>query len=98
MPIIVGVHGIAQQLEGKYNQEAIWFPALRSGLELAGVQFPNPGDYANAFYGDAFRSSGKGLSTTVTLGVGTPPYEPRDVDHEIEQDLLNLWWAEAYKT
>lgn len=88
MPLIVGVHGIGQQLKGRNTLKAAWLPAMRDGLELAHAEVPSDDQVACAFYGDLFR--GKGL--------GDPPYASRDVAEGFERDLLMAWWRTAAAT
>jgi len=88
MPRVVGVHGIAQQFNGPNVLRTEWLPALRDGLWLAGVKFPQDDDLVCAFYGDLFRPPGK-------KAVGIPPYDANDVKDDWEQELLEAWWREA---
>jgi hypothetical protein len=88
---IVAVHGIAQQLKGQETLRAVWGPALRDGMRIAGVaevDLPTDQDLASAFYGDLFRPKGK-------KAVGEPPYRASDVEAGFEQDLLEAWWTAA---
>src|SRR4051794_31526126 len=88
MAKIVAVHGIGQQFEGEYTLRDVWFPALRSGLQLASVDFPGEDELICAFYGDVFRPPG-------TQAAGVPPYDAADVTDEMERELLQQWWREA---
>lgn len=86
MPKIVAVHGIAQQLEGEDTLAAKWFPALTSGLKLAGGPILDPQDFAIAFYGDLFRQRAKSA---------TPNYDVSDIADGLETELLLAWANEA---
>ncbi|HEX5301373.1 MAG TPA: hypothetical protein VFW50_30725 [Streptosporangiaceae bacterium] len=88
MALIVGVHGIGQQLKGRNTLKAAWLPAMRDGLELARGPVLSDDQVACAFYGDLFR--GKGL--------GEPPYTAKDVSAGFERELLEQWWREAAAT
>lgn len=66
-----------------------WFPAVRDGLTHAGAEGLLPDDMVCAFYGDLFRTGERVLSP------GSPWYETEDVDHELDLELLALWWNEA---
>jgi hypothetical protein len=90
MPLIVGVHGIAQQVKGPNSVRTEWLPAVRDGLSLAGVTFPRDDALVCAFYGDLFRRSG-------TKAVGIPLYDAADVTVDWEKKLLKAWWREAAK-
>ena len=89
MPLIVGIHGIAQQYRGEHTLAASWLPALRDGLARAGGGAPlEASDFMIAFYGDLFRPPG--ATRAVTLS-----YEASDVTDPWEQELLAAWWVEA---
>ena len=49
MPTVVGVHGIGQQFKGPNVLRTEWLPALRDGLCLAGVKFPQDDDLVSDF-------------------------------------------------
>ena len=88
MPSVVGVHGIAQQFKGPNVLRTEWLSALRDGLWLAGVKFPQDDDLVCASYGDLFRPPG-------TKAVGIPPYDANDITDDWEKELLEAWWREA---
>jgi hypothetical protein len=88
MSSIVGVHGIAQQFKGPNILRTEWLPALRDGLSLAGVEFPDDEDLICASYGDLFRRPG-------TKAVGLPPYDASDLADAWEKELLDAWWRGA---
>ncbi len=88
MPLIVGVHGIAQQVKGPNSLRDAWLPSLRDGLLHAGVELPDESDLVCPFYGGLFRQPG-------TKAVGIPPYDASDVTDAWEQQLLEAWWREA---
>lgn len=89
MPLIVGVHGIAQQVKGPNSLRDAWLPSLRDGLLHAGVDLPRDDDLACPFYGGQFREQG------TMKAVGIPPYEAGDVADSWERELLETWWREA---
>jgi hypothetical protein len=84
MSVIVGVHGIGQQLEGRDTQEEHWRAPLISGIRLAGGRAPDPSDVGIAFYGDVFRKSG-------SKRFGERELTAADVTDEFERDLLTEW-------
>lgn len=86
MPKIVGVHGIAQQIEGEDVLAAKWFPALSSGLKLAEGPSLEARDFAMAFYGNLFRPRGKTVN---------PNYGAADIQDGLEFELLIAWANEA---
>jgi hypothetical protein len=88
MPLIVGIHGIAQQVRGPEVLRATWMPALRDGLTLSGAEPPDETDLEMAFYGDLFRAPGG-------KAVGGPTYVATDVQEGFEQELLEAWWTRA---
>jgi hypothetical protein len=89
MSLIVGVHGIGQQLKGPHVLRDAWLPPLRDGLWQAGVELLEDSDLLScAFYGDLFRKPG-------TKALGIPPYEAGDLTDDWEKELLKDWWAEA---
>ena len=87
MSLVVGVHGIGQQLEGAHTLAAAWEPALRSGVKLAGGHLDD-GLLTCAFYGDLFRPKGG-------KALGAQPYVPADVDDEWERAFLGALWQGA---
>jgi pimeloyl-ACP methyl ester carboxylesterase len=89
MSLIVGVHGVGQQLKGPHVLHDAWLPPLRDGLWQAGVELPEDSDLLScAFYGDLFRKPG-------TKALGIPPYEAGDLTDDWEKELLQDWWSEA---
>jgi pimeloyl-ACP methyl ester carboxylesterase len=88
MALIVGIHGIAQQVRGPEVLRQAWAPALRDGVVLSGAEPPDEADLEIAFYGDLFRAQGG-------KAVGGPRYVASDVEEGFERELLEAWWAEA---
>jgi hypothetical protein len=92
MAKIVGIHGIGQQFGGAYELGAVWYNAIRDGLDRAGHQSTAkalaPGDVRVAFFGDLFRPAG-------TMAVGAPPYTAAAVKQGTERDLLERWYEAA---
>ena len=86
MATVVAVHGIGQQFKGAPILVREWWPALRSGLQLANADFSDESDFVCPFYGHLFRPS-EALSTTTT-------YRAEDLDPE-DRTLLELWWRAA---
>ncbi|MCC5612360.1 hypothetical protein LC612_38030 [Nostoc sp. CHAB 5834] len=86
MAKIVGIHGIGQQFLGDKVIHKTWWPALLSGLHLAGGDLAQESDLACAFYGHLFRKEG-------TLSTGGS-YQQSDMGQE-EKELLELLWQEA---
>jgi hypothetical protein len=89
MALIVAVHGIGQQFEGAPTLKLAWFPALLSGLHLAGGHLQDHEDFRIAFYGDLFRQSGKAVE---------PAYTAEDIADPLECDLLVAWAEKAAET
>jgi hypothetical protein len=87
MAKVVCVHGIAAEYEAAETLEAVWTPALRGGVGLAGGQL-EVADVRVAFYGVLFRPPGKGDGDI-------PPYVPGDVEAGLERELLEDWAAAA---
>lgn len=92
MPLIVGIHGIAQQFKGGPKLTNLWWLAMRGGLEAAGYReaadaLPEA-DMRVVFYGDLFRPSG-------TKARGGPPYTVAHIEPGPELELLEEWYAEA---
>ncbi len=87
MPLIVGVHGIAQQLKGADVLRSEWEAALRDGARAAGGEIP-AGALTCAFYGGLFRPAGS------IRGVGDEHFQ-RTVLTKDEAELLALLVAEA---
>ncbi|MFF5078030.1 hypothetical protein ACFY36_13340 [Actinoplanes sp. NPDC000266] len=84
--LVVGVHGIAQQHRGDELLHSMWWPALASGLRLAGhADVLSPAEFRCAFFGDLFRPEARYLSA------GPGP----ESESEASEELLALWWAEA---
>jgi hypothetical protein len=86
MAVIVGVHGIAQQLKGPDRLREEWAPDLRDGLRLAGATLPDDG-LVCASYGALFRPPGRARAAAEHFG-------PHDVD-EHDAALLEQLWLEA---
>jgi hypothetical protein len=86
MAQILAVHGIAQQYGGDAVMHSKWWPALLSGLHLAGRDLSDPKQLECAFYGHLFRNPG-------TLSAGAA-LNASDVGPE-EQQLLDLMWRAA---
>jgi hypothetical protein len=89
MAAIVAVHGIGQQYKGDAIIHREWWPALRSGLHLAGCDLTDERELECAFYGHMFRKPG-------TLGSGDAS-RPENVDSE-EAALLALLWRAAARS
>ena len=87
MALIVAVHGIGQQFKGDAIIHREWWPALRSGLHLAGHDLTDERAMACPFYGHLFRRAG-------TLAVAEAEIDPADVTPQ-EAELLEQWWHEA---
>lgn len=92
MAQIVGVHGIAHQLLGPDIVQNEWWPAITSGLEIAGHDVPDELKLKCAFYGDYFRKTG------VMDESGVPDYTADDVEDPLEIELLEQWWRAAAAT
>lgn len=88
--MVVGIHGIAQQLMGSDLLEAAWLPALRSGMRLANAMPIEATDFRCAFYGELFRKDPNRAG-------GYPPLRARDVTDEWETRFVNELWQEAAK-
>lgn len=86
MAKIVAVHGIGQQFSGDAIIHREWWPALISGLHLAGSDLKDEQELDCAFYGHLFRKPG----TLAASG----SYRAEDVGPE-EAELLNLLWQAA---
>lgn len=87
MAKIVGVHGVGHQFKGENTLRSEWLPGIKDGLARAGHQLVADEDFVCAFYGHLFRPAGKAAMD--------PPYDARDVDDDLERELLDLWWQEA---
>jgi hypothetical protein len=95
MPIVVCVHGIAQELKGPETVLSMWVEPLRDGIEIAkhngflaaGTEPPGGEDVVVAFYGDVFRAQG-------TMQLGVTPFDAADVTED-EAELLEMWWRET---
>lgn len=79
MSIVVGVHGIAQQLKTASDLDQEWESPVRNGVLAAGKELEE-GAFRCAFYGRVFR--------------GEPHYQASDVTAD-EAELLMLLWREA---
>lgn len=86
MASIIAVHGIGQQFRGDAIIHREWWPALLSGLHLAGHNFQDESELVCPFYGHLFRKPGA-LAVTET-------YQPKDVDAD-DFALLELLWQSA---
>jgi hypothetical protein len=83
---IVTVHGVGQQFKGDAIIHREWWPALLSGLHLAGGDLTDERELTCPFYGHLFRKPG-------TLAIATH-YGIEDIGAE-EAELLRLLWEEA---
>jgi len=90
MALIVGVHGIGQQLENEATLAVKWRPALLGSVRAAGVELAET-DLVCASYGTQFRPKGRHLGSS---GDAFGPDDLTDGDEE----LLRLWWEEAART
>ena len=92
MPVIVGVHGVAQQFTGGYRLGSLWYDALRDGLAAAGYRRAAdrlvPADLRVAFFGDLFRPAG-------AMAAREPPYSAADIEAGLERDLLVEFYLAA---
>src|SRR5262245_49616541 len=88
MALIVGVHGMNQQLRGPAVLHKEWWPAIKDGVTAAGGAVTDD-TFACAFYGGLFRAAGE------TRAVGDTHYRPADVTDPFEEELLHHWWAEG---
>jgi hypothetical protein len=87
---VVCVHGIGQQLLGERQLLSSWLPPLHDGMTRAGFgDLLRDDDIGMAFYGDLFRAAAQRLTAN------DPPYQPKDIDPGLEQELLLAWWQEA---
>ena len=87
MAQIVGVHGIAQQLQGSAELEDDWVLALIDGVRAAGAELPK--DVLRiAFYGDLYRDPGN------KRAAGEKEWRPDEVSKD-EAELLMAWWQAA---
>jgi hypothetical protein len=90
MAQIVGIHGIAQQYDGRFSLEQVWLASLRDGLAAAGHHAIAEGMTERhlrvAFFADLFRPSG-------AMGAVDFPYSISDLKSNLELDLL----AEFYR-
>jgi hypothetical protein len=84
--MILAVHGIGQQFKGDAVIHREWWPALLSGLHLAGSDLKDERELDCAFYGHLFRKPGS-LATADS-------YRTEDVGIE-EAALLKLLWQAA---
>ncbi len=92
MPVIVGIHGIAQQYRGPYQLAVVWLSGIRDGLFAAGHDGTagalSPEDVRVAFFGDLFRPPG-------TMATTDPPYTASDIRSGPERNLLAALYAAA---
>jgi hypothetical protein len=71
MSEVVGVHGMAQQQRGRSQLIAVWEPAFRDGVEIAGGGDAAAPSFGLAFYGDLFLSAAaQGDAATQKFGYG----------------------------
>jgi hypothetical protein len=87
MTLVVGVHGIAQQLKGPELLRSEWEPPLRDGARAAGGDVP-AGALSCAFYGHLFRPPGS------TRAAGDEHFRANDVTQD-EAELLAVLLVEA---
>jgi len=92
VPVIVGIHGIAQQYRGPYQLADVWLSGIRDGLFAAGhddtARALSPEDVRVAFFGDLFRPPG-------TMATTDPPYTASDIRPGPERNLLAALYAAA---
>jgi hypothetical protein len=89
MALVVGVHGIAQQLLGANQLEAAWLPALRDGVAAAGGTVPPEALLRMAFYGGLYRDPGH------QRAAGDRAWRPEELADDEAELLLALWQAAA---
>lgn len=89
MTVIVGVHGIGQQLKGERILHREWCASLLDGLTRAGMESPQETLLTCAFYGDLFRQPGSKSTSELE------PFEASDVEKGLEQELLLAMWEAA---
>jgi hypothetical protein len=89
MTLIVGVHGIAQQLKAADVLDEEWWRSMKGGVSNAKRQPIPDGSLRSAFYGSLFRTA-----ATIRAG-GDVQYRPSDVQGGFEQELLYEWWVAA---
>jgi hypothetical protein len=71
MSEVLGVHGMAQQQRGRSQLIAVWEPAFRDGVEIAGGRDAVVPSFGLAFYGDLFLSAAaQGEAAAQELGDG----------------------------
>ena len=87
MARIVAVHGVGQQFRGNAIIHNEWWPALLSGLHLAGHNLQDSSELVCPFYGHLFRKSG-------TLALAET-FQPQDLTTDEELALLELLWRAA---
>jgi pimeloyl-ACP methyl ester carboxylesterase len=86
--LIVGVHGIGQQLLGEETLKKDWLPALRDGLNRVDAKLDKDADFSCAFYGDLFRPKG-------AKALGLPPYTAADIQGWWEEEFVLALWEET---
>jgi hypothetical protein len=89
MAVIVGVHGIAQQLKEAPVLDQEWWTPLKGGIHAAKRTIPPDGSFTSAFYGKLFRPPGQ------VRAAGDREFVPDDVTDEFEKALLGEWWVGA---
>ena len=86
----MGIHGIAQEFNGRFGLEQVWLASARDGMAAAGRQAVAAAltdqHLRVAFFGNLFRPLG-------TMGGQEFPYSPSDMRPGLELDLL----AEFYR-
>ena len=88
----MGIHGIAQEFDGRFGLEQIWFTSVRDGLAAAGHHLAATALTEQrmqvAFFGNLFRPAG-------TMGGQDFPYSPSDIHPGLELDLLTELYRAA---
>lgn len=87
MASILVIHGIGQEWEGSNTLHARLFPALRDGVNRAGVEIGSD-NVRFASYGDLFRPAGEFLAPA-------PYYDASSIEPGYEEDLLMALWERA---
>jgi hypothetical protein len=88
---VVAVHGINNTYSGPRSMAAEWVPALLDGVDLAsGTGLLDHESVCCAFYGDAFRRTGRHLGAEDVEVLGS-----EDVSSDSEAELLLAWWQAA---
>jgi hypothetical protein len=87
MAVIVGVHGINQQLKGSELLHQEWWPALKDGARNAGREL-GAADLTCAFYGGLFRDPDE-------VRRGDEQLDAADVTDAFDVELLDVLWKAA---